>query len=620
MELQNTDKDTFFDNIKRTILRFPVAMVFWLGIICFATLLVNGLVEDLSPKPMLTETGYFILGGFMLSVIFHILTEDMKRKAWLWIVFGIIIILLALQAFYSDRIPVFEFILTMLSGFSTFIILNIVSGIIPFWKEKDDIASTNFTLSHICSAIILLIWSAIVGLILYILIAYIGYEVYDYDKSKELGITISICLTTIISMFIFLCRIPYGAEKYKREFVPHKLLDLTLRYIIIPLALCFITALYVIEINSLLKSSLSYKLTTFGVSYLMIYTTITYMLVYPIVNGGNNNKYYRWTMIILPILLLPLVVMHAICVINQITDYGISIWRLYNATLSLLYFIICLGAIITKKYIRFIPLSFCALLFVSSVQPFGYITIVRLWDIHIVEKALEEYPHTELPMSKSESYCWLISMPDEEACNVMEKLMQGDDIYRNQWDSIFTDIIWGHGHTQYYMEHKEEYELICEKYNPRDYVENVKYTEDNFPLYDKKTKSILSWTIDETDSERIPDNYHIVKHIKESYCTLANTILYNDQIHFKNKEYEFEMPYYEEAYYDNDIIGGKNIADNSECLLALTSVKLYLNQGWAYVLVDGYIYAPDEGNQANEEDAETNNNDDTEEIIDIEEE
>lgn len=81
----------------------------------------------------------------------------------------------------------------------------------------------------------------------------------------------------------------------------------------------------------------------------------------------------------MPVLILPLLLLMTIGIIRRFNDYGITINRLYLATLNGWFYIVCIGLFVIKaRRINWIPVSFAGIFLLTSALPVNYAGITRI--------------------------------------------------------------------------------------------------------------------------------------------------------------------------------------------------------------------------------------------------
>jgi hypothetical protein len=92
----------------------------------------------------------------------------------------------------------------------------------------------------------------------------------------------------------------------------------------------------------------------------------------------DSKPFERWVIRWFPVLALPLVILMTVGIVRRLGDYGITVNRLYVLTLNLWFYAVCIGLFVLKaRRIHWIPLSFGAILLLTSAQPMNYCEIVR---------------------------------------------------------------------------------------------------------------------------------------------------------------------------------------------------------------------------------------------------
>ena len=128
----------------------------------------------------------------------------------------------------------------------------------------------------------------------------------------------------------------------------------------------------------------------------------------------------RW----MPFLALPLLVLMSIAIGRRIMDYGITVNRLYMATLNLWFYGVCIGLILFRGHrIHWIPLSFAALAFVTSSLPVNFYSITRHSILSKIERTLSEHGNPALPMDQDNYDIFTKSLKKKNAVRLSGQLL-----------------------------------------------------------------------------------------------------------------------------------------------------------------------------------------------------
>ena len=110
-------------------------------------------------------------------------------------------------------------------------------------------------------------------------------------------------------------------------------------------------------------------------------------------------------------------------IVRRFMDYGITINRLYLATLNLWFYFVCIGLIAGRvRRISWIPISFSIVFLMTSALPVNYAGITRSTLRGEVKKVLAQSQQDSLPLTQAQYEAWLKSLPDKQGIRMEAKL------------------------------------------------------------------------------------------------------------------------------------------------------------------------------------------------------
>lgn len=326
----------------------------------------------------------------------------------------------------------------------------LICGIfLPFFREKDDIASWNFTLRMGVFAVLSTFACSIVSVGLIGLLWSLG-PLFDISVDSRWHSTILTLMMLSIAPCIWLSRLPEGKEKYDHKAQTWNLLSGIVRWLFLPLVLLYMTVLYVYGIRIVFLTELPRGGVCWMVNAFMLGFVAIVILLYPQqrASGGHAEgseslelRVIRW----MPFMAFPLLALMTIAIGRRIMDYGITVNRLYMATLNLWFYGVCIGLILSRRRrIHWIPLSFAALAFVTSSLPVNFYSITRHSILSNIERTLSTHGNPALPMDHTRYRTFMNGMKAKKAEELrgqllyLERLGYGKDV--RQFVTKDTDI------------------------------------------------------------------------------------------------------------------------------------------------------------------------------------
>ncbi|WP_294616713.1 DUF4153 domain-containing protein [uncultured Bacteroides sp.] len=411
--------------------RFPVAVAF---IFVFTAYLIRLTATNWKGEDrLLFVIGYYLSVGIVLSLTLHLWSEEVKRRLWKIGVQLAAHTLLIADAFilYHQCSPGHSWIEIGIAHAAVILAVGLSVFFLSFLREKNDIASWNFALSTVSSYIV----TQLIGFILCAgtcLLLFSLHQLFGIHISKECYIYIYFLCTIALALTLFLGLLPQGVKKYDREPHSSEFLNGILHYLFLPLTAGYLAVLYVYATRILIR----WELPTGWVSWLVV-TLMTMCIaiefgLYP-TRFKESKRFDNWVARWMPVLILPLLLLMTVGIVRRFNDYGITLNRLYLATLNGWFYIVCIGLFVTKaRRINWIPISFAVIFLLTSVLPVNYVSISRNYLLKEVEATMTSTYKDTLPMNNEQYLDWLKTLPEKEALAVNSRLKKLEDFYCDQ--------------------------------------------------------------------------------------------------------------------------------------------------------------------------------------------
>lgn len=406
--------------------RFPVPSAFITVLSLF--LIFNTIDEGntLSEKTIGTVS-YYLSVGSLLSLTLRLWEEEGRKQRTVLIANIVTHLILLVDAIYvyhaiADNGNNWELIVARAAAiFSLWLSLFVLS----FFKEKDNIASWNFTMRLIANFIICQIIGNIMWGGLSLLLASLD-TLFSIDFNYKWYGVLGILTSLFLSMWLFLGRIPGGVEKHDREPVESGFLNAVMRFLFLPLVGLYIIVLYIYAAQILVRWELPNGWVSWPVVTSMAGLIVIEFGLYPIrklQNKRTDNLIARY----LPVVILPLLLLMTVGIIRRFNDYGITVNRLYLITLNLWFYFVCITLFLTKaRRINWITISFALVFLLTSAFPVNYLSITRNYMESHIEKTLAG---KQLPLDAKQYEQLLRDMPKEEAIQLNDKIRYIRDNY-----------------------------------------------------------------------------------------------------------------------------------------------------------------------------------------------
>ena len=412
--------ESFSHGMKNAVVRYPYA--------CLMILLLSGVMiyDSLNHGELLADeigvTAYYCITAALIDITLRLWREsrELKRDVAI-LVFVVCQALLFAHALYLWHVTPLC-LPNMLPCWAIAGAITVALVYVPFRKEKTDAAMWNFVKSLIFGGI----QCFCIGILLFIALMLLVHSLDFLFKISWANEAMSVVL--IISMltvpaFLMLTRIPSGEEKCRREFTPMTFLKATVRYLFIPVTLLYLLVLYIYALKIIIAWQLPDGNVGLPVSILAVSSILLGIVLYPSLRE-KGNKLEHYFVRFIPFLVLPLLVLMTIAIVRRISDYGISVSRLYAATLNLWLYAVALVVIFQKtRRIHWIAISAAVVMVLTTCLPINYCTLTKNYVSSKIDKLINEYKPKELPIKTSEDFeDWTASIPETSADEIEENI------------------------------------------------------------------------------------------------------------------------------------------------------------------------------------------------------
>ena len=402
---------------RRCVRRFPLTVLFAFVLtayLCFQVATEGAAGE----KKLLMCIGYFLSVGTLLSLSLHLWAEEVKRrKVRLGVQVAAHLLLMADTLFLYLHTMGARMLDIGIAHGAAILAIGLSVFFLSFFREKDDIPAWNFAQYAVGTLALVLIVGAVMGGGI-CLLTFSLHQLFGVDISYKCYLYILIMCGLLLPLLMFLGLLPEGERKHDRQPQPTAFLHNTLHYLFLPLAGLYLLVLYVYAGTIIARWQLPDGWVSWLVTALMAGVIGIELGLYPSRLKDHkpvDERIARW----LPLLTLPLLVLMTVGIGRRFLDYGITLNRLYLATLNAWFYFVCIGLVIGRaRRISWIPISFSLIFLLTSVLPVNYAGITRDVLRREIKNALGDRQ-----LSTTEQYeTWLLSLPKEEARTLEDKL------------------------------------------------------------------------------------------------------------------------------------------------------------------------------------------------------
>ena len=421
--------------------RFPIAMLLTLLLGCFLIYLNHG-----------GSLGYmkdffwvfYPATGAVLAVALSLITEDFKNwKLALAVQLLVHAAWLAVSVYLSrfDRFSTTQLIAVS----ATIAAMSLAVFVACFYRKRQDVQFWNFSMRTVLA---LAMSTAIGGFLT------VGLNLFLESLKMLFGLHVdnnlfgdiaAVCMT-MLAPALFMNLIPKGKSKYVDTVVEFTRFSKgVVQYLFIPLLVLYMVTLYVYAAQILFQ----WKLPVGGVSYMVTVSMVLMILLiyitYPI-QHLEGNRFFKGVTRLLPVAMLPLLALMTVAIVRRLSDYGITVSRLYLLVFNVWCYAVCLWLIFTRnKRIWIIPTSFAVILLLISVGPQSIANVTLNELKKEARNAFTASGLTQFPLTGDQYEAWADKVDKKTAASIDSKLDYIHDFYRYGAlkDLIGKDVVLG---------------------------------------------------------------------------------------------------------------------------------------------------------------------------------
>jgi hypothetical protein len=258
---------------------------------------------------------------------------------------------------------------------------------------------------------------------------------------------IAIFCFALFAPLYFLANVPDQTAKYDDVVRPNKTFKVFGLYVLTPLAVIYAVILYCYLFTIIVSWELPKGLVCWLVSALACSGLSIITLLYP-VRILEKNKFANFLSRWLGVIILPLIVLMSIGIFRRISDYGITILRLYALLINFWFYGIYAHIFITKAMrIKWIHISIAAVILLTFIGPLNVPGVTKYMLTAEVAKYLDgqKIPRGKRHSKHSDIRAAIEKMTladDETKEKVISKIVYLRDIYGiESVERFFIDII-----------------------------------------------------------------------------------------------------------------------------------------------------------------------------------
>ncbi|MGM9738074.1 MAG: DUF4153 domain-containing protein [Candidatus Cryptobacteroides sp.] len=298
-------------------------------------------------------------------------------------------------------------------------------------RNPDDLGFWNHTVDTAQAMIVALVSGGILagGLSLLLL----AFEMlFDLEIGWKLYRDVTVVSFALIAPLVFLqsCPEPAG-ERLSRTDRPGRNVLRLINFLFIPLVCAYLLTLYVYAGKIVVEAELPRGWVSVLVSISMGCMLLLVFFLYPVRFRKESSRFDRSVLKYLPAVFLPLLVLMTVGIARRLSDYGVTILRLYLLIFNIWCYVVCIGLIINRsKRIWWIPASFLAVLLTASVGPQNVSSVTKRMLVREVKEIVRNSPGgRQLPLDHADFNAVVLSVDSAAVRTLTSKLLYLMDTY-----------------------------------------------------------------------------------------------------------------------------------------------------------------------------------------------
>jgi hypothetical protein len=337
-----------------------------LSVLCFLSIQkVNVEIKD--------SLWVFFALGILLNVAVTLYLEEFKQQNSRILLNVISSVLLTIYCFtLPEKLQAYQHYQLIAIGLAFILSAFFVS----FFNKNNEIPFWNFCKKSIIQMVI----SGVFSLVLF---GGLSLAVLSLDKlfgihvSQKVYSDLSIISFVLFAPVYFLSNVPDEKEKRSQQGSFDQIIKIFGLYILLPILAIYTLILYVYLIRIVFNWQLPNGWVSTLVSVLAMGGFLCMLILYPLYVSKENKTVDKFLKLF-PVLLFPLLILMSTGIVRRITDYDLTINRLYVMILNVWFYGISIYLFVSKaKPVKWIVISFAIVVFLSSVGPWSVFSLTR---------------------------------------------------------------------------------------------------------------------------------------------------------------------------------------------------------------------------------------------------
>ena len=408
--------------------RFPISMLLTLLLGCYIIYLNHGGSLDFKKDFFFI---FYPATGAVLGVALSLITEEFKNWKVAIVVQAVVHALWLVVSVYLAGFDRFS-IPQLIAVTATVVAMSLAVFVACFYRKHQDVQFWNFSMRTLMSLIMSTIIGGILVLGLNLFLESLKMLFGIYVNNYMFGDIAAVCMT-MLAPAMFMSIIPKGKNKHLDLVVEFsRFAKGVVQYLFIPLLLLYMATLYVYAAQILIQWTLPVGGVSLLVTVSMILMILLIYITYPIQHQEGNRLFKRVSRL-LPVAMLPLLALMSVAIGRRLSDYGITVSRLYLLVFNLWCYAVCLWLIFTRnKRIWIIPTSFAVILLLISVGPQSIPNVTLNELKKEARSAFIASGLTRFPLTVDQYEAWTKQVDEKTAASIDSKLHYVWDFYKSE--------------------------------------------------------------------------------------------------------------------------------------------------------------------------------------------
>lgn len=357
--------------------RFPITVFFI--VLSFASNIYNNhlRLEYGIADRVTFLTFYYPVSAMLLSLAITLYAEDRITRRQQWTVQGVAhVVWLCLCLWWAFGVDVgSEMYLPAVVGLA----LIVVGGLtLPFMQKDSDRACLNFTFGILGRGIITALICVLLFMLTMILLKSVN-DLFQLSLPDWIYTDTTALIFVGVAPLLLLALLPTDEAKYNEtNWLDNRFVSGVIHYLLIPLFFAYLLVLYVYLIKIVATWQLPDGMVALPVSVLVALAVLVEIMLHPVAEMGQGRRFDRLVVRYLPLAVVPLLVLMSIGLWRRISDYGLTVPRVYLVLFNAWCYVACFGlwAMRSRRVVWTVS-SLAVLMGAVSVLPINVSSVTR---------------------------------------------------------------------------------------------------------------------------------------------------------------------------------------------------------------------------------------------------